>query len=284
MKAGLILLPILTAAVFCGRAVAQAKPTVAIIGTGTLAGALGPALGGRGYPVIYGSRDAARESVRALVGRSGSNASAIGQREAAAKAQIIVLAVPGEVVEEVASSLGALDGKITIDVSGGAKRVAPDGYLELVSDSARAERIQSRHPKMRVVRINLPSIAFFQDPLLVGTRPTVLIAGNDPPAREAAANIMFDLGVDPFDAGPLRFSRIFDAINVMLLIPAQQRRSEAYELKLMPSVPLSCFFDPAELFGFGKPNDLSALPKFPRRDPLISCDEWRRRLGMDDQD
>ena len=36
------------------------KPVVAIIGTGTLAGTLGPALGRSGYPVIYGSRETAR--------------------------------------------------------------------------------------------------------------------------------------------------------------------------------------------------------------------------------
>jgi predicted dinucleotide-binding enzyme len=241
-------------------------------------------MGERGYSVIYGSRDPGRESVRTLVGRTGSKASAIFQREAAAQAQIIVLAVPGEVVEEVASNLGELDGKIIIDVSGGKKRVAPDGYLELVSDSTRAERIQSKHPKMRVVRINLPSIIFFQDPTLLGTRPTVLIASNDPGAREAAAKIMFDLGVDPWDAGPLRFSRVFDAFNVMGLIPAQQGRIEGYELKLLPSVPLSCFVDVVELFEFGQPYDLKILPKFPRRDPLVSCDEWRRRLRMDNQD
>ena len=284
MNSGLILLPILATAVSCGRAVAQDKPRVAIIGTGTLAETLGPAMGERGYPVIYGSRDPARESVQTLVGRTGSKASAIGQRQAAAQAQIIVLAVPGEVVEEVASGLGDLDGKIIIDVSGGKKRLAPDGYLELVSDSTRAERIQSKHPKMRVVRINLPSILFFQNPLLLGTRPTVLIAANDPGAREAAATILFDLGVDPWDAGPLRFSRVFDAINVMSMIPAQQGRIEGYEFRLMPSVPLSCFVDVVALFGFGQPYDLKSLPKFPRRDPLMSCDEWRRRLRMGGQD
>lgn len=143
MKAGLILLAILGTAVPCGRAVAQDKPAVAIIGTGTLAGTIGPAMGERGYSVIYGSRDPSRESVRTLVEPTGPKASAVDQREAAGQAQIIILAVPGEVVEEVASNLGALDGKIIIDVSGGEKRLAPDGYLELVSDSTRAERIQS---------------------------------------------------------------------------------------------------------------------------------------------
>lgn len=281
MKAGLFVLAILGATASCTRAVTHDKPAVAIIGTGTLAGTLGPVMGQHGYRVIYGSRDPARESVRALVEHTGAQASAVGQREAAAQAQIILLAVPGEVVEEVAGHLGELDGKIVIDVSGGEKRVAPDGYLELVSDGTHAEHVQSSHPQMRVVRINLPNMALFLDPLLLGARATVPVAGNDPRAREAVAVIMFDLGIDPWDAGPLRFSRVFDAINVMGLIPAQQGRSEGYDLSLLPSVPLSCFVDPAELFGFGKPYDLNQLPTFPRRKPLMSCDEWRRRLGME---
>jgi predicted dinucleotide-binding enzyme len=249
-----------------------------MIGTGTLAGTFGPAIGRAGYRVVYGSRDPARESVRTLVERTGPNASAATQREAAARAQIVILAVPAEVVEEVADNLG-LDGKIVVDVSGGSKRVAADGYLELVSDSTHAERIQARHPAVRVVRINLPSIAFFMDPLLVGTPPSVLIAGNSPRARGTVARIIFDLGLDPQDAGPLRFSRVFDALGVMSLIPAQQGRAEGYDLKLLPSTPWSCFFDPAAAFGFGRPYDLDSLPRFPRRDPPIPCDEWRRRLG-----
>jgi 8-hydroxy-5-deazaflavin:NADPH oxidoreductase len=279
MRQGSILLAFICMGVPRGPVPAQDKPAVAVIGTGTLAGALGPAIGQRGYPVVYGSRDPARDTVRTLVARTGPNASAAIPREAAARAKIIVLAVPSEVVEEVARNLGELDGKIVVDVSGGRKRVGPDGYLELVSDSAISEQLQARHPKARVVRINLPSIIFFLDPLLLGTPPTVLIAGNDPRAREVVARMMFDTGLDPWDAGPLRFARVFDAMNVMALVPAQQRRAESYEVKLMPSVPLSCFVDVAELFKFGRPYDLNDRPQFPRRDSLVSCDEWQRRIG-----
>ena len=87
MKSALPLIPIIAAAVSGEPAFAQEKPRVAIIGTGTLAGALGPALGQRGYPVTYGSREPDRESVRTLVTRTGSNATAIGQRDAAAQGQ-----------------------------------------------------------------------------------------------------------------------------------------------------------------------------------------------------
>ena len=58
MKSALLLIPIIAAVVSSERAFAQEKPRVAIIGTGTLAGALGPALGQRGYPVIAVNRAA----------------------------------------------------------------------------------------------------------------------------------------------------------------------------------------------------------------------------------
>lgn len=251
---------------------------VAIIGTGTLAGALGPALGAQGYRVIYGSRDPSRETVRALVQRSGPKASAATQPEAASQAPVVVLAVPGEVVVDVAGTLGDLSGKVVIDVSGGEKKVAADGYQELTSDSARAELIQARHPSMRVVRINLPNIVYFMDPLLTKTRATVFVAGNDPTARETVANMLFDLGVDPWDSGPVRFARLFDAFNTLANIPGQQRRPEGYQVVMMPTVPFSCFFDMVQFFGFGEPAELKQLPKFPRREPAPSCEEWMRRL------
>jgi 8-hydroxy-5-deazaflavin:NADPH oxidoreductase len=277
MKTTSILCGLIWLVVPCVPVTAQEKPAVAIIGTGTLAGTLGPALGQHGYAVVYGSRDPARESVQDLVARTGPTASAVQPREATARAEIIILAVPREVVAEVVGNLGDIDGRIIVDVSGGEKRVAPDGYLELAEDSTNSERIQSRHPNARVVRINLPSIAFFDEPLLLDERVTVLIAGNDPSAREAVARVMYDLGVDPWDAGPVRFSRAFDAINVMLMVPLQQGSIGDYALRLMPSIPLACFIDVSELFGFGRPYDLNDLPDFPRREPLIPCEEWRRR-------
>ncbi len=258
---------------------AKEKPVVAMIGTGTLASTFGPAVGHAGYPLIYGSRDPARESVRELVGKSGAAASATKPAEATSKAQIVILAVPKNVLDEVTDSLGDLDGKIVVDVSGGMKRIASDGYLELIPGESNSERIQSRHPNARVVRLNLPLMTYFVNPSLVGKPPTVFLAGNDSTAREAVAQLIFDMGLDPWDAGPLRFAQVFDAMNTMALVPAQQGRVEGYEWRLMPSAPLSCFTDVNELFGFGRPKELDAVRPFPRREPPIPCDEWKRRLG-----
>lgn len=56
------------------------------------------------------------------------------------------------------------------------KRIAADGYLEPVPGASNSERLQSRHPSARMVRINLPLMAYFVDPMLVGTPPTIFIA------------------------------------------------------------------------------------------------------------
>ena len=278
-RTSVLLFAVLAVAGPVAPAVAKDKPAVAMIGTGTLASTFGPAVGRAGYPLVFGSRDPARESVRELVEKSGSAASATTPAEATSKAQIVILAVPRDVVHDVAAGLGKLDGKIVVDVSGGKKQVAADGYLELIPGESNSERLQSRHPTARVVRLDLPLMTFFVNPTLVGTPPTVFIAGDDSAARADVAQLMFDMGLDPWDAGPLRFARVFDAMNTMALVPMQQGRVEGYEWRLMPSAPLSCFTDVNALFGFGRPKEMEALHPFPRREPAIPCDEWKRRLG-----
>jgi len=258
---------------------ADDKPVVAMIGTGTLASTFGPAVGRAGYPLVYGSRDPARAAVTELVRKSGPKATATSPQAAVARAGVVILAVPREVLDEVTAGLGNLDGKIVVDVSGGMKRVASDGYLELIPGESNSERLQARHATARVVRMNLPLMAYFVDPLLIGTPPTVFLAGNDSAARAAVARLVFDMGLDPWDAGPLRFARVFDAMNTMALVPAQQGRVETYEWKLMPGAPLGCFADMGKLFGFGRPVERDALVAFPRRDKPIPCEEWQRRLG-----
>src|SRR5690606_10199767 len=102
--------------------------TIAIIGTGEVAGALGPEFAALGHTIVYGSRDPARDDVAELVARTGENARATTQQEAVAGADIVVLAVPGTVAEAVARGLGDLSGKIVIDPTN-RFATADDGWL-----------------------------------------------------------------------------------------------------------------------------------------------------------
>lgn len=258
----------------------EEKPVVAMIGTGNVGGTLGPRLAELGYPVVYGSRNPESESARALVARSGANASAAGQGDAAGRGEIVILAVPGDALEEVSRNLGDVGGKILVDMSGAPKRIASDGYLEIAADSANAERLQWWHPTARVVRMAIPTSILFADPLALGTPPTVMIAGDDPRAKEAVARLIFDVGLDPWDAGPLRYTRYIDAMGLLSLVPLQQGRGEGVELKLLRNSVLPCIIDVEEAFGFGRPYDADNLARFPTREASISCEEWARRLGI----
>ncbi|HSG49126.1 MAG TPA: NAD(P)-binding domain-containing protein, partial [Longimicrobiales bacterium] len=267
-----------------GGPVSAQRPVVAMIGTGNVGGALGPALGAQGYRVVYGTRDPARESVRDLVARTGADASAASQADAAARADVVVLAVPASALEAVAGSLGDVRGKILVDMSSPEKRVAEDGYHELVGDSANAERLQAWLPEARVVRISIPSSWLFTQPMTLGPRPTVPLAGQDPRAKETVARMIFDIGMDPFDAGPLRYARYLDLLGLLATVPFQQGRAEGVAaLHLLRSSALPCFMDVREVFEAGDPYDLGELADVPRHGDPIPCAEWPAILGMDEE-
>ena len=73
----------ITIILFCAAAMvcsvgcnAAAVETVAVIGTGDMGDSLGPRFADLGYRVVYGSRNPESDRVRALVEKTGGNASA----------------------------------------------------------------------------------------------------------------------------------------------------------------------------------------------------------------
>lgn len=256
-----------------GRDAGQALPTVAIIGTGNVGSALGPQLARLGHPVIYGTRDPARESVRALVARTGSKGSAATQQDAAARADVVVLAVPAAALEEVTKSLAPLTGKILVDVSTGAMRKGADGYMELVPGPSNSERVQSWAPRARVVKVGIPGAYVIPQPLVHGVAPTVPIASNDRAAKETVARMIAGIGLDPFDAGPLRFSRSIDEFALLFMVPLQQGRAEGIEIKFIRSSYFPCFWNVRKQFGpTADSADLAVFP--PTGTTPRPCQAW----------
>lgn len=254
---------------------AQDAVPIAIIGTGNVGGALGPRLVALGYPVIYGSRDPARSDVRDLVTRTGARGSVALPRDAAAAARVIVLAVPAHALEDVVRELGDLQGKIVVDVTTGAMRRAADGYMELEPGPSNSQRVQAWLPRAHVVKVAIPSHYIIQQPLVLGVAPTVPIASDNRQAKGIVARLIAGIGLDPFDAGPLRFSRAIDEFALLFMVPLQQSRAEGIEIKLLRSSYWPCFWDVAQQFG--RPSDAGNLATFPQRDSAPRpCNEWRR--------
>jgi predicted dinucleotide-binding enzyme len=251
-----------------------------MIGTGNVGGSLGPALGAAGYEVIYGSRSPDRPDVQALVARSGPGARATSALEAAAAADVVVLAIPGEALEETTAGMGDLSGKILVEMSGSPKRMGDDGYLDLATDVTNAQLLQRQHPDARVVRISIPISLLFEDPTLLGTRPTILMAADDPEAKEVVGQAIFDVGIDVFDAGPLRYALYMEAMSLVLLVPDQQGRAVTpHGVSVIGSSALSCFLGTGALTE-ADPYDREELAQLPQRSPPRSCQEWALLLGF----
>ncbi len=148
----------ITISLFCTTAIlcvnicnATDMETVAVIGTGDMGDSLGPRFAELGYQVVYGSRNPESDKVKALVEKTGNNASATTQMEAAQQGEIVLILVPWPAMEKVAQSLGNLDGKIIIDVSMPFEQ-GSDGYPKHLLKTSSAEMIQQWNPGAKVVK------------------------------------------------------------------------------------------------------------------------------------
>lgn len=207
---------------------------IAIIGTGDVANALGPEFAALGHEIVYGSRDPSRAEVAELVARTGGRASAAEQRGAVQGADVVVLAVPGGVAEEVTRGLGDLSGKIIIDVTNRVGQGA-DGWLvhDVPGKGSNAELVQAAAPGAHVVKaFNTLNWRTMVDPESSGGPVTIPIAGDDEAAKAAVAELVEGMGLEVVDFGPLRYAHVLEE---MLIVWANARgRGAAFNYYLRP--------------------------------------------------
>ena len=189
--------------------------TIAVIGTGDVSAALGPEFAAQGHTIVYGSRNPSRDEVRALVERTGGDASATTPAESVVGAEFVVMAVPGAVVEAVTGSLGDLADKIIIDPTNAIDRHA-DGFLTLSYDTSAAEIIQRTAPGAHVVKaFNTLNWRTMVDPDSSGGPVSIPLVGDSAEAKAKVAELVEGMGLEAVDVGPLRYAR---HVEGMLLI------------------------------------------------------------------
>lgn len=221
--------------------VAADQETVAVIGTGDMGDSLGPRFAKLGYRVVYGSRSPESDSVRALVKKTGGTASATSQREAAQQADIVLMLVPWPAMETVAQSLGDLTGKVVVDVSMPFKQ-GDDGYPEHMLETSSAEMIQGWNPGAKVVKAwATMGSQIIDDTTSVDGPVSIPIASNDRGAKEKVASIVFAMGLDPVDFGPLKMAREIEVMQLIYMIPLSQSRPENWEFYFRRSEHYGCY-------------------------------------------
>jgi NADPH-dependent F420 reductase len=194
---------------------AAAAETVAMIGTGNVGAALGRRFAENGHTVVYGSRDPAAADVRELVAATGNGAVVVTQAEAAARADIVVLAIPWTAAEDVVRSLPNLAGKIVVDPTN-PRVMASDGFADYPIGDSNAERIARLAPGAQVVKaFSTLGAETMLDPSLARGPVTVPLVGDDRAAKERVAVLAREIGLEAVDVGPLRHARIIEGLHYL---------------------------------------------------------------------
>ena len=191
-----------------------AADTIAIIGTGDVAHALGIEFAAQGHTIVYGSRKPDRGSVQDLVKKTGHGATATTQPEAVIGADIVVLAVPGLLVAEITLSLGDLAGKIIIDPTNPLERSMLT--LEHAVDTSNAEIIQAAAPDAEVVKaFNTLNWKTMMDPDESGGPVSIPLAGNSGSAKRKVAELVTGMGLDPIDLGGIENAHWIEGMLIL---------------------------------------------------------------------
>ena len=195
--------------------------TLAILGTGSVGSALGPRFAAVGHTVVYGSRQPDRDDVRALVARTGPEASAALPADAVAEADVVVLATPWEATQALVRSLD-LAGKVVLDTTNPLS--FPD--LGLVVDTSAGEWVQSWAPDARVVKAfsSVGANVMADTDFPAGVRPVMFVAGDDAGAKAIAMGLAEALGFEGVDAGGIVRSRALEHLAVLWI--AQSRAGD----------------------------------------------------------
>ncbi len=177
---------------------------ITILGTGTLAAALGGGWVRAGHAVVVAGRSADR--ARTLAAALGARAVPIGEAVAGADAVLLAVAHTGvaDILHATAAATGALSGVTVVDPVNAVDHGG--GPLRLPGDSSHAQRVAALAPGAHVVK------AFHLFPSTQWTGPasgpvTVPLCGDHAEALRTTGQLVRDLGAEPVVFGGLSRAR-----------------------------------------------------------------------------
>lgn len=188
---------------------------IGIIGAGNVGTGIGKRLAAAGHAVVFSfARDRAKLDAAAAGagGRAGTPA------EAAAGADVVVLATPWAATKQALGEAGgALAGKVVWDCT---NPLLPDmSGLALGTTTSGGEQVAAWAPSARVVKAVPPFAEVLHSPStqIGGGLPGVFVCGDDPAARQAVMGLMAAIGADGVNAGPLMLARYTEPLGMLLV-------------------------------------------------------------------
>jgi predicted dinucleotide-binding enzyme len=193
-----------------GRASAQERMKIGVIGSGRVGGTIGGLWVKAGYEVMFSARDISE--VKELVASLGPKASAGTPREAAAFGEVVLISVPYAALPQIGRDNAAeLKGKVVLDTSNPIQGRDGDMAVDARNKGtgvASAELL----PGVRLVRaFNCVGYTSMRSEAhRAGEKLAIPLAADDDAALKIAMRLVEDAGFEPVVVGGLARAKEFD--------------------------------------------------------------------------
>lgn len=172
-----------------------------ILGSGAIGSAIARQFARKGIDVLLAnSRGPA--SLASIVKELGKNVTAVSVEEAA-RADVVILAVPFTAVPEAVRGIARWEGRIVVDATNAIDfpQFTPSDLGGRLSTEIVADAV----PGARVVKAfnTLPAAILAEDPAKDGGRRVLFVSGNDAKANAEVASLIEKLGFAPIQLGNL---------------------------------------------------------------------------------
>ena len=196
---------------------------VGIIGSGPVGQALGlgftQRVPGRGDEVMIGSREPESEKLAAWKTRAGERAATGTFAQAAAFAELAILATTWSGTEHAIHLAGPenLAGKVLIDTTNPlAHQPGGPPTLALGHSDSGGEQVQRWLPQTRVVKaFNIVGSAHMINPSFPAGPPDMFICGNDAEAKATVTRLLTEFGWPVIDIGGIEGSRLLEPLAML---------------------------------------------------------------------
>ncbi len=214
---------------------------IAVIGTGRVGALLGRRWAAAGHSVVFGSRRTDGPEVRDPPAEAGPAVDVASPPEAAAGAEVIVLAVPGAAALEVAQGLGDLSGRIVVDCTNPVRRGGSAPGRASTDAPSGGEALARALPGARVVKaFNTTGSGNMADPRYPSGNLPMFLCGDDPEARQVVAGLAADLGFEPVDCGGLDAAALLESMALLWIrLAYRQGMGPDFALGLLRRSPTS---------------------------------------------
>ena len=201
--------------------------TLGIIGAGNIGSQLARLGVFNGYDVVL-SNSRGPATLDGLIAELGPRARAALPAEAAAAGDLVIVTIPLHAIDTL--PLPELAGKLVIDTNNYYPQ--RDGNIVALDEetTTTAELLQDLLPDARIVKafnhIYAADLTTDGQPAGSADRRALVIAGNDPEAREIVTALLDDFGFDTVDLGPLN-----EGWRIQRDTPGYGPRMDEFELR-----------------------------------------------------